>query len=99
MSVYFELSSSETGGPTWNRITQVRRSSQTVMFCEVNTAPGADHVMAHFWAMGAEPEVARSRHGRTQNYLFVDGHARSMTFEETYDPAAQIDLWKPASAP
>jgi hypothetical protein len=59
-----------------------------------------DHVMAHFWrTMGVEPgsDVARTRHGRDAGYVYADTHAASQVFEETYDPAARIDRWNPAS--
>lgn len=97
-NVYFELSAAETGGPTWLKITQVKRSSSTILFCEVKTSPGADHVMANYWPGGANPEVATDRHGKTQNYLFADGHAEALAFRQTYDPSRNVDHWNPAAA-
>lgn len=97
-NVYFELSAAETGGKTWWKITQVPQPSRTIIFCELRTTPGADHVMANYWPMGAEPEVDTRRHGDAENYLFVDGHAEAMGFAQTYDPANDIDLWNPATA-
>lgn len=97
-NVYLELSAAETSGPTWWKITQVRNPTRTILFCEVETSPGADHVMCHFWSQGGDPEVAMKRHGQRQNYIFVDGHGESLPFADTYSPDRSIDLWNPATA-
>jgi prepilin-type N-terminal cleavage/methylation domain-containing protein/prepilin-type processing-associated H-X9-DG protein len=96
-NVYFELDSTETGGQTWHKITQVRRSSAVILFGEVKTSPGADHLMAHFWPTGGNPEIAFDRH-KHPNHLFADGHVEAKAFVDTYNPSASINLWNPATA-
>jgi prepilin-type processing-associated H-X9-DG protein len=104
-SVWFELTGPEIGelsgqadGPTYERITDVRQSSATLMFGELGSGAMADHIMAHFWNIGGAPEVDRKRHGKTSNYVFVDGHAEAREFESTFLPSKQIDNWNPAKA-
>jgi prepilin-type processing-associated H-X9-DG protein len=104
-SVWFELTGPEIGeltgcadGPTYHRITNVKRSSATVMFAEVKSGAMADHVMAHFWHFGGAPEIDQLRHGKTSNYVFVDGHAEARPFNSTFDLSNQLDNWDPAKA-
>lgn len=104
-NVWFELTSGETGeligaaeGPTYPKLNNVRQSSATVLFGEVGSGAMVDHVMAHFWYLGGEPEVDKTRHGRTSNYAFVDGHAEARAFETTFNLSQQIDNWHPAKA-
>mgnify|MGYP001037429490 CR=1 FL=1 len=98
-SVYPELTAAETGGPTWWRISQIRRPDATVLYAELKSGSMADHVMAHFWVeWGMTPEVDAKRHGTRANYLYVDGHAVSQTFEETFAPAQNLNNWNPATA-
>lgn len=97
-NVYPELSAAETGGPTWPKISHMRRPEATVLFGEKAGGSMADHFMAHFWPDGGNPEVDIGRHGQRENYIFCDGHASSHRFAETYDPAANIDQWNPDTA-
>ena len=97
-NVYPELSASETGGPTWSRLEQMPNPSATVLYAEKAGGSMADHIMAHFWGDGGQPEVDRNRHQLKSNYTFCDGHAATLRFEETYDPSRQIDNWNPATA-
>ena len=104
-SVWFELTSGETGelegvaeGPTFTKTSCVTRVSTTIIFGEVASGSMEDHVMAHFWYLGATPEVDGNRHGATSNYGFVDGHAESRRFESTFDLTARTDLWNPGVA-
>jgi prepilin-type processing-associated H-X9-DG protein len=107
-NVWFELNSSETGslmgissGPTYWKLTQMRHQAQIVEFGEMMgakmaSASAADHVMAHFWLMGGEPEIDFNRHGNnTSNYLFLDGHVERLVFKMTFDPNTKIDNWNP----
>lgn len=98
-NVYPELRQDETGGPTWWKMTDLRRPSRTVLFAEARTGSMSDHVMAHEWSAAAAPQdVDRARHGRSANYLFADGHAEPAAFEQTFDAARSVNLWNPATA-
>jgi prepilin-type N-terminal cleavage/methylation domain-containing protein/prepilin-type processing-associated H-X9-DG protein len=97
-NVYPELSADETGGPTWNRLSQIRRPVATVLYAEKFSSSMADHLMAHFWLEGAQPEVDRNRHDRRSNYTYCDGHAARQRFEGTFNLCNQINDWNPATA-
>jgi hypothetical protein len=62
-------------------------------------AGGADHIMAHFWAEGAAPEVATNRHRDRSEFIFVDGHVILLPFHTTYILRTGIDLWNPDRGP
>jgi prepilin-type N-terminal cleavage/methylation domain-containing protein/prepilin-type processing-associated H-X9-DG protein len=97
-SVYPELSAEETGGPTWNRLGQIPRPTATVLYAEKVASSMADHLMAHFWLEGAQPEVDRNRHDQRSNYVYCDGHAAKQRFEETFSLCSKTDNWNPATA-
>lgn len=97
-NVYPELSSDETGGPTWAKLTQIPRPAATVIYAEKATASMADHFMAHFWLDGGLPEVDRFRHDKKSNFVYCDGHAVKLRFEETFSLTNKIDQWNPATA-
>ena len=103
-NVWFELTAGETGelagmasGPTFPTLGSVRYPVRTILFGELGSGSMADHIMAHFWYMGGQSEVDADRHRPTSNYGYVDGHADARQFKSTFDPANQIDLWRPAS--
>jgi len=97
LNVYFELGPDDDyrGRPqTWRRTTQIRRPTQTILMAE--NASDADHIMPNFWDRPEDvTDVARRRHATRSNYLFADGHAEPRTFESTYNPARNVDLWHP----
>jgi prepilin-type N-terminal cleavage/methylation domain-containing protein/prepilin-type processing-associated H-X9-DG protein len=97
-NVYPELSSAETGGGTWPRLSQIPRPSATVLYAEKAGGSMADHFMAHFWTEGARPEVDQRRHEQKSNYGYCDGHARKHRFEQTFSITNKIDNWNPAVA-
>jgi prepilin-type N-terminal cleavage/methylation domain-containing protein/prepilin-type processing-associated H-X9-DG protein len=97
-NVYPELSADETGGPTWNRLSQIPRPTATVLYAEKVSSSMADHLMAHFWLEGAQPEVDRNRHDHRSNYVYCDGHAAAQRFEETFNLCMHLDDWNPATA-
>ncbi len=104
-NVYPELTAGETAdpitgkpGPTWWRVMDLPRPSATVLYGELRSHSAADHLMAHFWPQGGQPEVDALRHRNHANYAYLDGHARSAAFNQTYDPAHSVDQWNPASA-
>jgi prepilin-type N-terminal cleavage/methylation domain-containing protein/prepilin-type processing-associated H-X9-DG protein len=106
LNVYFELSPGETpDGRTWRRREMVPRASETVLFGEVaageSMTMARDHVMAHFWLGGMAPaggEIAIDRHRPGSGYAYLDGHAASERFDETFDEASGVDRWNPATA-
>ena len=98
-NVYFELTSEETGGPTWRRMTQAPMPSATVLFGELNDLTTADHAMAHFWVQyNAPPEIDATRHGDRTSVCFLDLHAQSVEFASLFDRASEIDQFNPATA-
>jgi prepilin-type N-terminal cleavage/methylation domain-containing protein/prepilin-type processing-associated H-X9-DG protein len=106
-NVWFELSASETGsivgrkmGPIYWRLTQVPHPVATVQFGETTENAMADHVMAQFWLMGGQPEIDMYRHGKKSNYIFLDGHVKTLAFSQTFDLDAIpiIDNWNPGTA-
>jgi prepilin-type processing-associated H-X9-DG protein/prepilin-type N-terminal cleavage/methylation domain-containing protein len=104
-NVWFELTAAETGeiagnsaGPTYHKLNHCRCGPSTILIGEIDSQAMADHVMAHFWLMGGQPEIDATRHGRTSNYLFIDGHAESLKFEATFQINRSVDRWNPATA-
>lgn len=104
-NVWFELKSSETAyffsvasGPTFRRLKSLESTSRTILAGEIETAVSTDHFMAHFWYFGGAPEVDQDRHGRLSNYLWVDGHASTNDFTDTFDEETGLDRWNPAQA-
>ncbi|MEM9658062.1 MAG: DUF1559 domain-containing protein [Planctomycetota bacterium] len=104
-NVWFELTSGETGeltgeadGPTYHYLRSIERTSRTIFMAEIETEAQTDHVMAHFWYFGGEPEIAVGRHAGVENYLWVDGHVTGELFTETFDIASGIDCWDPGKA-
>jgi prepilin-type N-terminal cleavage/methylation domain-containing protein/prepilin-type processing-associated H-X9-DG protein len=101
-NVWFELTSGETGelagravGPTWTKSSEVFHPSTTILYGELGSGAMGDHIMAHYWYGEPSREVDATRHGRTSNYVFVDGHAEPYLFKSTFDLTTGIDLWKP----
>ena len=110
-NVYFELTPPEidpskpvlSNRPVWNKVTSVPRPSQTILMGELVDGASRDHIMAHFWrTYGVNPasEVAMHRHGNDpgskSGYAWIDGHASSAAFSETYDPSSNTDRWNPS---
>ncbi|MEN1706553.1 MAG: hypothetical protein AAGJ54_13725, partial [Planctomycetota bacterium] len=56
-----------------------------------------DHHMAHFWRYGdgTPDSVPLGRHGGGEGYLFLDGHAEVLRFEDTLDLEREVDRWDP----
>lgn len=96
-NVYFEVGPEDDyeGKPrTWRVRSEVPRPTETILFTENES--DADHIMPNFWGGPADTyDVAKRRHGKGSNYLFVDGHVEALPFESTYNPPAQVDRWHP----
>ena len=104
-NVWFELSSGETGpvlnvtdGPTFHHLKCVTSTSNTILNGELNDGVSGDHFMAHTWYGNATPKVAKDRHRGLSNYLWVDGHASTNKFSDTFDEEAELDRWSPAKS-
>ena len=97
-NVWFELTAVETGGPVWNRADMIPKPSCTITFGELKSGSMADHIMAHFWYIGATPEVDSLRHGSDSNYTYMDGHAARAAFPKTFDLVLKVDNWNPGTA-
>lgn len=110
MNVYFELTPGEidpakpsaSKRAPFSRLTSAPRPSATVLMGELVDTALRDHIMAHFWRtrdVAPETEVAMHRHGDNENatagYAYLDGHAASAAFRETYDPSSLVDQWNP----
>lgn len=103
-NTWFELTAGETGeiegtaqGPTYNKLSDVKRPTATILFAELDSGSMADHIMAHFWYLGGKPEVDTDRHGQTSNYAYVDGHVNPARFEDTFKQP-DLDQWHPGRA-
>lgn len=57
----------------------------------------ADHVMAHSWKVfQADPvRVLTPERGPRGGYAFLDGHAETRRFEETFSVSEDVDRWDP----
>ena len=104
-NVWFELTPQETGelsgvarGPTYHRLSAIPSTSRTVLTAEIETAAWTDHVMAHLWYFGGEPEVTTLRHRSAANFLWVDGHVSTATLTETFEASSGVDRWDPSKA-
>lgn len=108
LNAYFELTSREIDPSkpgnniraTWGKLASIPRPSGTVLMGELVDSVSRDHIMAHFWrTMGVNPEseVAMHRHHESgSGYAWLDGHASTDAFSETFDPTNSIDRWNPA---
>lgn len=104
-NVWFELTKRETGrahgvveGPTYHRLQSVATTSRTVLVGELESGSVTDHIMAHFWLSGGEPEVASDRHQTVSNYLWVDAHVSAQPFTQTFSINEKLDRWDPGAA-
>ena len=98
-NVYYELTTDETLGRTWRKFSQVPDPARTVLFGELVMNSVADHAMAHFWSQyQATPEIDASRHRGRTGVEYLDGHAESQSFAQTFEPVSHTDRWNPAVA-
>lgn len=90
--------------PRWGRLSRIPRPSSTVLAGEVVASASRDHIMAHFWrtrAADPESEVAMHRHAAPSSfksgYAWLDGHAGTDAFSETFNPTEHTDHWNPST--
>jgi prepilin-type processing-associated H-X9-DG protein len=68
----------------YTRITSVRRTSVTIYAAEAHASKSGDHFHATGYTTpdNVESEIAVRRHALGGNYLFCDGHASRIAFEQ-----------------
>lgn len=104
MNVYFELDPTRDGyvgkPSSWGKSIQVERPSATILMGEAKGTAYGDHFMCHQWESmtAATNAVGATRHGKTSNYLFVDGHVESLPIEATFNPIKNLNRWNPSLA-
>lgn len=106
-NVYFELTPPEidpskpvlSSRAPYAKLASIPRPSGTVLMGELVDSASRDHIMAHFWrtvGVSPESEVAMHRHHDAgSGYAWLDGHASTDAFSETFDPTNTIDRWNP----
>ena len=88
----------------YNNINQIHRPAYCVWISEAPDTESfdlADHIHPEMWEGSAEYArqfIAWDRHKKTSNYLFADGHAENLSFEETYTWPT-VCYWYPEAAP
>jgi len=88
----------------YNNINNIRKSMYCIWVSEAPDTPSfilADHIHPELWEGStkyAKEFVAWDRHKGTSNYLFADGHAANLKFEQTYE-WPNTCYWYPESAP
>ena len=94
-------------GPRTNRYNDTNCIRQPMYTIWLSEAPDtenfnlADHIHPEMWEGSIEyarQSIAWDRHKGTSNYLFADGHAENMKFEETY-AWPDTCYWYPEAAP
>ena len=108
MNVYFELTPTEidpskpnaSDRAPYRKVASIPRPSGTILMGELIDGATRDHIMAHFWrtfGVNPESEVAMHRHGDNamSGYAWLDGHASTNAFSETYTPSTNTDRWNP----
>ena len=88
---------------SYTNILKVPEPDRCVFICELLSDPtmnGVDHVHPDMWhhAEQLKTQVAWDRHDGKSNYLFVDGHAETLDWKETFD-FPTVNLWNPQTAP
>ncbi len=77
------------GEPVWNRMSAIRKPSETFLVFEISnragTGTGQDHTHSRNWLKGWNSvldDIEPARHGGTANYLFADWHVESVKAEQ-----------------
>ena len=96
LNAWFEVT------PGYTRVSNIRRPSSTISFCEIDSAVKTDHVMPWEWEQASDPwlnDIAKPfRHRQQSNYGYVDGHAARQKISTTFNPAGKLNLWNPSLA-
>lgn len=108
-NVYFELRLEEidparhagSRREPWRRLDRAPNPARTVLAADQSDRSMTDHVMAHFWSTRGVPAgdgVEQHRHGQGAGYVFLDTHAQTRPFEDTFDLSNGLDRWNPDPA-
>lgn len=88
----------------YNNVTKIRRPMYCIWISEAPDSESfdlADHIHPETWEGAieyAKQYIAWDRHKGTSNYLFADGHAEGLVFEQTYEWPGTC-YWYPEAAP
>jgi len=88
----------------YNNTNAIRQPMYTIWISEAPDTDNfnlADHIHPEMWEGSieyAKQSVAWDRHKGTSNYLFADGHAENLKFEQTYEWPGTC-YWYPEAAP
>jgi len=88
----------------YNNVNTIRRPMSCIWISEAPDTENfnlADHIHPETWEGSIEYArqfVAWDRHKKTSNYLFADGHAERLAFEQTYQWPGTC-FWYPEAAP
>ena len=88
----------------YNNVNTIRRPMSCIWISEAPDTENfnlADHIHPETWEGSVEYArqfVAWDRHKETSNYLFADGHAERLAFEQTYQWPGTC-YWYPEAAP
>lgn len=88
----------------YNDVTKIRHPMHCIWISEATDTESfnlADHIHPETWEGAVEYAkqfVAWDRHTGTSNYLFADGHAEGLAFEQTYQ-WPDTCYWYPEAAP
>ena len=88
----------------YNDVNNIRRPMDCIWISEAPDTENfslADHIHPETWEGAIEYArqfVAWDRHKKKSNYLFADGHAEGLAFEQTYQ-WPEICCWYPEAAP
>jgi prepilin-type processing-associated H-X9-DG protein len=85
------------------RLNDVLRPSSAIFLAEVRAGDSydnADHIHSDIWEAVDDPvhSVAWDRHAGKSNYLFVDSHADTLHWKETWE-FPLVNMWWPEHAP
>jgi prepilin-type N-terminal cleavage/methylation domain-containing protein/prepilin-type processing-associated H-X9-DG protein len=92
----YYVSGQMVGWEEYGSLDKIRMPMQTIFAVELTEGrtlaqqewAAADHIHADLWLSDPEPkareQVAIDRHLGRANYVFLDSHAQSLEFEETY---------------
>ncbi|MDR1145758.1 MAG: prepilin-type N-terminal cleavage/methylation domain-containing protein [Verrucomicrobiales bacterium] len=104
LNVYFELDPNyddyDDAPAQWSTIYNLPRPAATVLLAECKPVLNGDHFMCHQWSglQSAQNAIDHQRHGKTSNYLFVDGHVESLAVEQVFNPEVDINSFHPNKA-
>jgi prepilin-type N-terminal cleavage/methylation domain-containing protein/prepilin-type processing-associated H-X9-DG protein len=88
----------------YNNVTKIRKTMYCIWISEAPDTESfnlADHIHPETWEGSidyAKQSIAWDRHKGTSNYLFADGHAEPLAFEQTYQWPGTC-YWYPEAAP